>query len=243
MTTSAPLIGLTTYGRNAQGRYELPAAYSWAVYRAGGVPALVPPVGNLARTWLDRLDALILTGGGDLDPALYDGDRHDTVYNIDPERDAAEMALARAVLERELPVLAICRGLQVLNVAMGGTLHPHLPDVMGDRVDHRLPPRDPTLHKVRLEPDSRLARLLGVTETEGVSWHHQGIRNLADGLVATAYAPDELVEAVELPDHPWLIGVQWHPEMSAERDPVQQRLFDELVSAARMMVDTPSGSP
>lgn len=232
MTPSAPLIGLTTYGQNAKGRYELPAEYSWAVYRAGGIPVMMPPVGDLAAAWLDRLDALILTGGGDLDPALYDGGSHETIYDIDAERDAAELALAHELLERELPVLAICRGLQVINVAMGGTLHLHLPDVVGEAVQHRLPPRDPTLHAVRVAPDSRLAGLLGAVEAEGVSWHHQGIRDLAPGLAPTAYAPDGVLEAAERPDHPWLIGVQWHPEMSAAHDPVQQRLFDALVRAA-----------
>lgn len=230
-----PLIGLSTYGRNAHGRHELPADYTWSVYRAGGVPVLLPPVGDgeLSGAWLDRLDALILTGGGDLDPALYDGGTHPTVYNLDPERDRSEIGLARKALDGDKPVLAICRGLQVLNVAMGGSLYVHLPDVVGEEVRHRLPPREPTLHRVTLEPDSHLARLLGVSEVEGVSWHHQGIRDLAPGLVATAHAPDGVIEAAEVPDHAWLIGVQWHPEMSAARDPLQQRLFDALVEAAR----------
>ncbi len=231
----APLIGLTTYGRNEAGRHELPAEYSESVLRAGATPVLLPPVDGapLAEAWLDRLDGVILTGGGDLDPALYDGGTHPSVYNLDPKRDTSEMAVARAALKRTLPVLAICRGLQVLNVVLGGTLHVHLPDVVGEQVTHRLPPRNPTRHPVRVEPDSRLRRILGVSEADGVSWHHQGIRELGRGLVPTAYAEDGLVEAAELPDHPWCVAVQWHPEMSAAEDPIQQRLFDALAEHAR----------
>ncbi len=230
-----PLIGLATYGRNDRGRYELGAQYAQCVYRAGGAPALLPPVGDgeLAGYWLDHVDGLILTGGGDLDPRLCGGDMHATNYNIDPERDGAELALAREALRHAKPALAICRGMQVLNVVMGGTLHAHIPDVFGDQVAHRLPPREPTVHSSRLIPGSRIARLLGVSDVEGVSWHHQAIDKVADGLVATAYAPDGVIEAAEVVDHPWFMAVQWHPEMSADEDPLQQRLFDELARVAR----------
>lgn len=229
-----PLIGLATYGRNAKGRYELQAEYPWCVYRAGGAPVLLPPVGNgeLTDCWLDRIDALILTGGGDLDPELYGGLRHPSMYTLDRERDASEISLARAALRRDLPILAICRGLQVFNVVMGGTLYPHIPDVFGTTVAHRLPPREPTTHGVRLVPDSRLAHIIGATEIDGVSWHHQAIHDVAPGLVPTAYAPDGVIEGAEAPDRPWLVGVQWHPEMSAATDPHQQRLFEALVRAA-----------
>jgi len=229
-----PLIGLTTYGRNEAGRHELPAEYSESVYRADAVPVLLPPVDGdkLAEAWLDRLDGVILTGGGDLDPALYEGEAHPTVYNLDPARDASELAVARAALKRTLPVLAICRGLQVLNILLGGTLHEHLPDAIGEDVTHRVPPRNPTRHKVRVQPGTRLREILGVSEADGVSWHHQGVRTLGKGLKPTAYAADGLIEAAELPEHPWCVAVQWHPEMSAAEDPVQQRLFDALARAA-----------
>lgn len=231
----APLIGLTTYGRNEAGRHELPAEYSESLYRAHAIPVLLPPVNGdaLAEAWLDRLDAVVLTGGGDLDPALYGGESHPTVYNLDAARDASELAVARAALKRTLPVLAICRGLQVLNVLLGGSLYEHLPDAVGEQVEHRVPPRDPTRHSVRVEPGTRLAEILGAGEVEGVSWHHQGIRSLGKGLKPTAYAPDGLIEAAELPEHPWCVAVQWHPEMSAAEDPVQQRLFDAVAQAAR----------
>ena len=229
-----PLIGLTMYGRNPAGRHELPAEYSESVLRAGGLPVLLPPVDGdaLAEAWLDRLDAVILTGGGDLDPALYGGRTHPTVYNLDPARDTSELAVTRAVLKRSMPVLAICRGLQVLNVALGGTLHEHLPDVIGEQVKHRMPPREPVPHTVTIESDTRLHAILGVNEATGVSWHHQGIRSLGRGLEPSAHAPDGLIEAAELRDHPWCVAVQWHPEMSAAEDPVQQRLFDALVRVA-----------
>lgn len=230
-----PLIGLTTYGRNAKDRYELQAAYSWCVFRAGGAPVLLPPVGGgeLAQAWLDRIDALVLTGGGDVNPAMYGGNAHPTMYTLDAERDTSESSLAREALQRDMPILAICRGLQVFNVVMGGTLYPHLPDVFGNQVAHRLPPREPTLHSVRVTPGSKLATALRATEMEGVSWHHQAIRDMAPGLVATAYAPDGVIEGAEAPDRRWFVGVQWHPEMSADRDPVQQNLFDAVVEAVR----------
>lgn len=228
-----PLIGLATYGRNAKDRYELQASYPWCVYRAGGAPVLLPPVGNgeLTKTWLDRIDALILTGGGDVDPSLYGENRHPTMYTLDAERDTSESSLACEAWKRDLPILAICRGLQVFNVVRGGTLYPHLPDVFGTKVQHRLPPREPTMHSVRLTSGSKLADILGTTEIEGVSWHHQAIHDVAPGLVATAYAADGVIEGTEAPDRQWFVGVQWHPEMSADHDPLQQRLFDALVKA------------
>ncbi|MGB7755054.1 MAG: gamma-glutamyl-gamma-aminobutyrate hydrolase family protein [Salinisphaera sp.] len=231
-----PLIGLTTYGCNDRGRHELPAEYSESVVRAGAVPVLLPPVGGreLAESWLERLDGVILTGGGDLDPALYGGHEHPTVYNLDPARDTAEMAVARAALERSLPILAICRGLQVVNTVLGGTLYEDLPAEFESAVAHRVIPHTPTRHGVRVEPGTRLASILGASETESVSWHHQGIRSLGEGLKPIAHADDGLIEAAELPAHPWCIGVQWHPELSAAEDRAQQRLFDAFVEQARL---------
>ena len=230
----APLIGLSTYGRNDAGRHELPAEYAEAVVRAGGVPVLLPPVGGheLAAAWLDRLDGLVLTGGGDLDPALYGGQSHPSIYNLDAARDTAELALAHAALARTRPILAICRGLQVLNIALGGTLHEHVPDAMDGSTTHRKVPHSPIEHSVRIEADTRLAAILQAPQVSGISWHHQAIQRLGDGLTPAAHADDGLVEAAELPAHPWCLGVQWHPELSANNDPVQQKLFDEFVRQA-----------
>jgi putative glutamine amidotransferase len=230
--TKFPVIGITTYPRNERGRYNLPAEYVDAVERAGAVPVLIPPVPEHALRYLDLVDAVILAGGGDLAPEHYRGDAHELNYGVDARRDALELALAREILKRRQPTLAICRGMQVLNVALGGTLIEHLPSVVGEKVAHRQPPRDPVPHLVTLEPDSRLAALVGATELEPMSWHHQAIRDLAPGLRVVARAPDDTIEAVELPDQPWLIAVQWHPELTAHQDSRQQRLFDALVSAS-----------
>lgn len=227
-----PVIGITTYGRDERGRYALPSAYVAAVERAGGVPVLIPPLPAQAARYLELVDGFVLAGGGDLDPGHYGGDTHETLYSIDPERDALELELARHIVERRQPALAICRGLQVVNVALGGTLIEHLPAVVGEDVLHRAPPREPTPHPVRLKAGSRLAAIAGATEFAPMSWHHQAIRALAPGLEAVASAPDGTIEAVELPSHPWLIAVQWHPELTAQEDPAQQRLFDALVAAA-----------
>ena len=229
---SHPLIGLTAYGRGETNRFSLPAPYVDAVRRAGGVPLLLPPGEAHTDALLGQVDGLILTGGGDLDPALYGGASHPTIYMVDPERDRGELALVTQSLASGLPTFGICRGSQVINVALGGTLIEHLPDLVGESILHLLPPREPTAHAVTLTPDSRLAGMLGQREFAAPSWHHQAVRGLAPGLRAAAHAPDGTVEAIELPEHPWLIGVQWHPELAAEKDPVHQQLFDELVRAA-----------
>ena len=231
--SQAPLIGITTYGRDERGRYTLPGEYVAAVERAGAVPVLIPPVPEHAQRYLDLVDGLVLAGGGDMDPGHYGGSAHETLYGVDAGRDRLELELARRIVERRQPTLAICRGMQVLNVALGGTLIEHLPAVVGEDVLHRAPPRDPTPHAVAVTPGSRLASIAGTTECAPMSWHHQAIRTLAPGLEVVARAPDGTIEAVEMRAHPWLIAVQWHPELTAARDPAQQRLFDALVTACR----------
>lgn len=233
MSARLPVIGITTYGRDERGRYTLPSEYVAAVQRAQAVPVLIPPVPELAQRYLELVDGMILAGGGDMDPAHYGGEAHETLYGMDAQRDGLELALVRQIVERRQPALAICRGMQVLNVALGGTLIEHLPAVVGEDVLHRKPPREPTPHAVRVKAGSRLAAIAGATEFAPMSWHHQAIRATAPGLEVVATAPDGTIEAVELSSHPWLIAVQWHPELTAERDPAQQRLFDALVSAAK----------
>jgi putative glutamine amidotransferase len=227
-----PLIGLTTYVRNDDNRFQLPAAYCDAVVRAGGAPALLPPVKVDVAAWLARLDGLILTGGGDVDPASYAGEVHAANYGMNRQHDDHEITVVRKALQLELPVLAICRGAQILNVALGGTLIQHIPDEVGEQVTHRLPPRKPTPHPVTIQPGSKLAGILGCSQCTPVSWHHQAIDQLGQGLQVAARAADGIVEAVELPGYRWLAAVQWHPELSAATDPVQQRLFDQFVQAA-----------
>ena len=228
-----PLIGLTTYGRNADNRFTLPAEYIDAVRRAGGIPILIAPGESRWKTVAGTLDALILTGGGDIDPERYGGRRHETNYGIDLERDTLEVDLAGWVMESGLPTLGICRGAQILNVARGGRLIEHIPDEVGEAVLHRAPPREPIAHGIRLKAGSRLARIFGREEFEAASWHHQALRGVAEGFDAVGHAPDGTIEAIELTSHPWLIAVQWHPELTAASDPLQQKLFDAIVEEAR----------
>lgn len=232
MKPRQPIIGLTTYERSGEVGFSLPAEYIDAVRRAGGIPVLLPPGEPHQHELLKLVDAVVFTGGGDVDPALYQGAQHEAVYLVDPERDSSEVELAQAVVEANLPTLTICRGIQVLNVALGGTLIEHLPDVVSGEVIHRDTPEGYVQHPITIEPTSRLAQIVGQTEVNSASWHHQAIRELAPGLKVVAYAPDGTIEALEMPDHPWLIGVQWHPESTAADDPTQQRLFNALVEAA-----------
>ena len=228
-----PLIGLTTYGRNSENRYTLPAEYLEAVRRAGGIPLLIAPGEARWPALVETLDALILTGGGDIDPGTYGGRAHDTNYGVNAERDALEMDIGRWVVESDLPTLGICRGAQILNVARGGSLFEHIPDEFGESVLHRAPPREPISHGIRLKAGSRLAGIFGREEFEAASWHHQALRSVAEGFEAVGYAPDGTIEAIEMPSHPWLFAVQWHPELTAASDPLQQKLFDALVERAR----------
>ncbi len=223
---------MTTYGRGPHNRFILPAEYVDAVRRAGGIPLLLPPGEERLDAILPLLRAVVLTGGGDIDPDLYGGHHHETIYMVEPERDRTEVAWAKRLFDLDVPTLAICRGAQLLNVSRGGTLIEHLPDVMGETVIHRAPPREPIAHSVRVSPGSRLAGVLGATDFSCMSWHHQGIRRVAPGFEVVAHAPDGTVEAIEMPSHPWLFAVQWHPELTAAEDPIQQRLFDALVEAA-----------
>lgn len=232
-----PLIGITTYHRERDDRprFMVPASYVDAVRAAGGRPVLLPPGDEDPAALVEDVDGVMLCGGGDLDPALFGGpDGHHAQYATCPERDVFELALARECLAREIPTLAICRGLQVLNVALDGDLHVHLPDVVGEHVPHRFSQHRHTHHPVRIDPDSRLAALLGASEVVVASWHHQAIDRLGRGLRAVAWAEDGTIEAVELPERPGVLAVQWHPELQVgEPDGRQRRLFEQVVALAR----------
>jgi putative glutamine amidotransferase len=232
--SAAPVIGLPTYPPNQSGRFHLPAAYVTAVRRAGGLPLLIPPGEPRLADVFEHLDGVLLTGGGDVDPELYGGEAHERIAEVDRGRDDSEIALVRATLETGKPTLAICRGTQLLNVALGGSLIEHLPDVVGDAIVHRPATKgELVFHPISIREGTRLASILGVLATEPSSDHHQAIRQVAAGLEVSARAPDGTIEGVELPEHPFLVGVQWHPEDTAADDPHQQRLFDALVAAAR----------
>ncbi|MEN9206295.1 MAG: gamma-glutamyl-gamma-aminobutyrate hydrolase family protein [Thermostichales cyanobacterium SZTDM-1c_bins_54] len=224
-------IGITTYERHPEHGWTLPAAYVDAVRAAGGIPVLLPPGQRDPEVWLERLDGLILAGGIDLSPGCYGADPHPKTEEPNPERDATELALVQRLLTWSHPVLGICRGMQVLNVGLGGSLIQHLPE-WGEGVAHRSEAGDPIVHGVRVELGSRLGESYGVGELEVVSWHHQGVERLGEGLRAVSWAADGLIEAVEHREHPWLVGVQWHPEMSPVGDAYQGRLFAALVQQA-----------
>jgi putative glutamine amidotransferase len=229
-----PVIGITTYAPDGDPpAFTLPTGYVRAVLLAGGIPLLLAPVPGPPAPILDRLDGLLLSGGGDIDPSLHRGGQHPTVYGVSRERDEFEIALACCALEhRDRPVLGICRGMQVLNVALGGDLELHIPDTRGEAVLHRLPPRVPTRHPVAIDPDGPLAGIYGQDELDVCSWHHQEVGKLGRGLRPVAHASDGVVEGVVYDGHPCTLGVQWHPEMQVEDEPIQRRIFEWLVSSA-----------
>ncbi len=203
-----------------------PMSYVSAVQRAGGRPLLVPPSEDGIEETLDALDGLLFSGGSDIDPSLYGAEPHPTVNGTRPERDRAELALMQAALARDLPVLAVCRGMEMLNVARGGDLVQHLPDVVGHE-DHKHTPGVFGDHEVDLDAGSRLARILG-DRAPVKSHHHQGIGRLGEGLGVTARADDGTIEGVEDPSQRFVLGVLWHPEQGEDF-----ALFRALVEEAR----------
>jgi gamma-glutamyl-gamma-aminobutyrate hydrolase PuuD len=229
---SAPVIGVTAYVEQARfTAWDMPAtllphAYVAQVVAAGGQPVVLPPAGDPSSV-LPRLDALIVAGGGDLDPSTYGAEPHSRTGHVRDFRDTAELALVRAALARDLPFLGICRGAQVLNVALGGTLHQHVPDVVGH---DRHCPTPGRYHRfpVTVAPSSRLAKVLGTETVTVAHYHHQAVDRLGTGLTATSWSDDGLVEAVEVDDHPFALGVQWHPEVDSDVS-----LLAALVDAAR----------
>ena len=243
MTGSTPLVAIPTYHLNAgrvidwaRGGYAVPEGYVAALQRAGVRPVLLPPApGADPADVLAPFDGLLLAGGGDVEPTRYgDTTTHPSVYGVDPERDEAELSLVQAAAGAALPTFAICRGMQVLNVALGGTLHQHLPDLSGMDL-HGHPTQDASvLHDVKIGSGTRLASACGREVLRCTSHHHQGVHRLADGLHPVAWSGDGLVEAVE-PEagDRWVVGVQWHPEMTAGEDSDQQALFDEFARFVR----------
>ena len=226
-----PLIGISSYPRGGKREtYSLPTGYIDAIRAAGGIPIIFATGENDSERLLDVVDGLVLPGGGDIAPRHYKGREHEAIYDVSEERDSFEMALARTALARgDRPLLCICRGLQVLNVALGGDLHVHLPDLGGNTVAHRHPERLPTRHPACIQEGSLLASILGTTQVNVLSWHHQAVHRLGRELRAVGWAEDGVVEALEHETHPFCIAVQWHPEMQLD-DPVQQRLFQAFVA-------------
>jgi len=227
-----PLIGITSYAEQIQwGVWNeqaalIPLSYVRAVEHAGGRPLIVPPSEDALEETLGVLDGLILSGGGDVDPGLYGADAHAETDAPRRERDRAELRLLQEALQRDMPVLAVCRGSQLLNVARGGDLVQHLPDELGHE-RHKHEPGQFSEHSVRLDPGSRVGTLLG-EHAPVKSHHHQGYGRLGDGLHEAAWADDGTVEALEDPDKRFAVGVLWHPEEGEDF-----ALFRALVDEAR----------
>jgi putative glutamine amidotransferase len=222
-----------------------PARYLESVGRAGGLPAVLLPVAidaALAAVTIDRFDGLVLTGGIDVDPAAYGAHRQPQTYGCDPVTDGYEIALLRAAIAADRPVLAICRGMQILNVAFGGTLHQHITGQPG-LASHGVPNGGGGAPvAVTAEPGSRLAAALGTDRATGMCHHHQAVDRVGAGLLVVASADDGLIEGLELDAASWVVGVQWHPEDTTRQDPVQQRLFSAFVAECARR-PTPVGQP
>mgnify|MGYP001819366746 CR=1 FL=1 len=239
MTKRAPIIGITSADRSEElastvwykENYSVPAEYVDAVRRAGGNPVMLPPGESDWSRWLEFVDGVIVTGGADVDSRLYGGDPdHPKQQAPLVDRDETELALTRHLVATEIPTLFVCRGLQVLNVAMGGTLNQHLADTLEEDM-HRLDGDGWAYHDSEIKRGSLLAEAMGVAVAKGASGHHQSIDRLGEGLVPVAWAADGVIEGAEVAGAAWLVGVQWHPEVTAACDPTQQGLFDALVAA------------
>ncbi len=224
----------TPEGEPPRHEMALGLKYLYAIEAAGGVPVVVPPLrADALEPLLDRVAGVCLSGGPDLDPKSYGERRHARTGPVESQLDAFELAFARAADARGLPILAVCRGLQLLNVARGGTLHQHLPDVVGERVTHRQHEVGTrSTHWVTLAPSSRLSQILSRRRTKVNSFHHQSIATLGAGLTITSRASDGTVESVEAADRDFVLGVQWHAECLVERTG-QAALFRAFVDSAR----------
>jgi putative glutamine amidotransferase len=235
---SKPLIGITTRnGRDADCHpiIALQHTYTNAILQAGGLPILIPSM-LPEEDFLDlssRMDGVLFTGGGDVSLEYFSGVDHPRIGEVDKPRDVTELTLMRAAVNDGKPILGICRGAQVMNVALGGTLYTHIHDQLPGALDHDYPGdlRRVLVHPVNLDASSRSAQIFGEAVLQVNSLHHQGLKDLAPGLRAAGHSPDGLVEAVELPEHPYAISVQWHPEWLTDQLPTR-RLFKSFVDAA-----------
>ncbi len=243
-SAAAPLIGVPAASYvdqeySATPTYRFNGHYPAALAECGALPLVIPlnlPEDTL-RAIFERLDGLCLPGGVDVDPAEYGEARHPHLGSVDKPRDRTELTLARWALEANLPVLGICRGIQLLNVAAGGTLYQHLPDQVPGARRHNYHLQesawDTPTHEVRVKPDSRLADLVGSANLSINSFHHQSLKAVAPGFEATAWAPDGVVEAIEHPEKPFVVGVQWHPEGMFRSDTYARRIFEAFVVACK----------
>lgn len=239
-TVRRPLIGITAgrkvieTGVGPMAHWVQPVFYAEAVAAAGGVPIILPPVEGWPEQALATVDGLLITGGEDVDPAQYGQARHPTVAKVDPLRDQFEIAVAHFALAQDWPLLGICRGAQVINVAAGGTLVQDLPSQQPGPIVHGQPEMTRPAHEVEIAPKSRLCAAIGANRIQANSAHHQAAQAIAPLLRPVAWAEDGVVEGAESPTHRWIVAVQWHPEMLYQNDPAHRRLFEALVEAARL---------
>lgn len=234
-----PLIGVTAYqGRNEEGIpiNAVLRAYLDAVLQAGGTPVLIPasmPANRLPNL-CERLDGILFSGGGDIENSHFHGEPHPRITDVDAERDLLELSILVTFISGKKPILGICRGLQLVNVGMGGTLYTHIIDQMPEAQEHDFSsgfPRNFIAHSVTIKSGTRLAHILGETSLPVNSLHHQGVKNIPAGLEPTAFSPDGLVEAIEVKDHPYGIAVQWHPEWLMDQES-SQKIFKSFIAAA-----------
>ena len=232
------LIGITTRnGKDADGHplTALQHTYTRAILQAGGLPILIPSM-LMEEDFLDlysRVSGILFTGGGDVSLEYFNGSAHPRIGEVDRARDLTEISLMHAAVNDGKPILGICRGAQVMNVVSGGTLYTHIIDQLKGALDHDYPGdlRRVLVHPIRVDESTRSAEIFGETLLNVNSLHHQGLKDIAPGLLATGYAPDGLVEVVEIPDHPYAVSVQWHPEWLTDQIPMQ-RLFKSFVDAS-----------
>ena len=233
-----PLIGITTYHSTnnfGQPLILLQQSYVKAILQAGGVPVLIPSL-IADDGWdavYDRLDGILFSGGGDIGLEHAPGDPHPRIDDVDPERDSVELKMLNTAASDGKPFLGICRGCQVMNVALGGTLYTHIPDQLPGALDHSYPGnmRRALVHQVKIEEGTHVAELFGEPIIQVNSLHHQGLKDIAPSLRVAGYAPDGLVEAIELPEHPFGLAVQWHPEWLTDQEGTRN-LFAKFVNAA-----------
>jgi putative glutamine amidotransferase len=238
-----PLIGVTTYQvANAQGHIisALLRAYTDAVLLAGGIPLLIPSSfpEEHAQALVKRLDGILFTGGGDISLERFNGEPHPSIDGVDPERDSIELALLKIVIEEEKPFLGICRGFQLINIGLGGTLYTHISDQKPGALKHDYYPnylRNYPAHEVELVSGTQLRTIFDTKNILVNSLHHQGAKDIPGGLVRAGVAPDGLVEAIELANHPYGLAVQWHPEWLTDQ-PTNAKLFKSFVEAARTII-------
>ncbi|MCW3055461.1 MAG: putative glutamine amidotransferase [Chthonomonadales bacterium] len=232
------ILGSTSTAKEDFGpKQYLNRAYVWAVESAGGIPIMLPVTRDpeAIGRYLGLLDGLLISGGVDVDPACFGEAPHPKLGTVDDDRDTTELPLIREALAQDTPVFAICRGIQSLNVALGGSLYQDIPSQKPSDIHHQQSdlkiPRNQTSHAIHIVPDSRLHHIVGQSEMQTNSFHHQALKKVSDGLIVTAYAPDDIIEAAESPTHRYVVAVQFHPEETAPNDLPSRQLFESFIAA------------